>query len=138
MLGSVIRKPDSLKTKDRSIRLRPLCRCEQEHVILYNAILHNSAARAKNMHTHDRLYLFIIWTFGCTIRVLIGQSAMGRSLMDRSINFYLFRRRISHPRIGWNNFTWSNKKKFTGTCSEMGKYFCYCKNVLTRCFPTYA
>ena len=39
-------------TIDRSSRLRPRCTCEQEHVGLSNAFLHNSAARAKHTCTH--------------------------------------------------------------------------------------
>ena len=46
------------RRKDRSIRLRPRRTCEQEHVPLSNAILRNSAARAK--HTHDP-YLSDFW-----------------------------------------------------------------------------
>ena len=66
----------------RSIRLRPRRTSEQEHVSLSNAILHNSVARAKHMRTHVGLYsvglLVVQW-------VVIGQYAMGRSLMDGSI-----------------------------------------------------
>ena len=42
---------DSL-TIHRSIRLRPRRTCEQDHVSLSNAILHNSAVRGKHMCTH--------------------------------------------------------------------------------------
>ena len=42
---------------DRSIRLRPRRTCEQEHVGLSNAFLHNSAARAKHTRTHVGPYL---------------------------------------------------------------------------------
>ncbi len=45
----------SMMPIDRSIRLRPRRTCEQEHVNLSNAILHNSAARAKHTRTHVRL-----------------------------------------------------------------------------------
>ena len=68
---------------DRSSRLRPRRTCEQEHVGLSNAFLHNSAARAKHTRTHVGPYLSDL---RC---VVIGQYAMGRSLMDRSINSHL-------------------------------------------------
>ena len=55
--------------------------CEQEHVSLSNAFLHNSAARAKHMRMHVGLYLSDL---RC---VVIGQYTMGAELMDRSINF---------------------------------------------------
>ena len=61
----------------QSIRLRPRRTCEQEHLSLSNAILHNSAARAKHARTHDGL-LVVQW-------VVIGQYTMGQSIMDRSI-----------------------------------------------------
>ena len=51
---------------DRSSRLRPRQTCEQEHVGLSNAFLHNSAAS----------------DLRC---VVIGQYAMGLSFVDRSI-----------------------------------------------------
>ena len=67
----------------RFIRLCPRRTCEQELVSLSDAILHNSAARAKHTRTHDGVYsirlLIVQW-------VVIGQYAMGQSLMDRSIN----------------------------------------------------
>ena len=70
---------------DRSIRLRQLHTGEQEHVSLSNAVLHNSVARAKHTHTHVGPYfvglLVAQW-------VVIGQYAMGRTLMDRSIGTY--------------------------------------------------
>ena len=64
---------------DRSIRLHPRHTCVQEHVGLSNAFLHNSAARAKHTRTHVGPYLSDL---RC---IVIGQYAMGRSLMDRSI-----------------------------------------------------
>ena len=66
----------------RSIRLRPRRKCEQEHVSLSNATLHNSAACAKHPRTHVGLYsvglLVVQW-------VMIGQYPMGWSLMERQL-----------------------------------------------------
>ena len=66
----------------QSIRPRPRHTCEQEHVSLSNAILHSSAARTKHTRTHVGPYsvglMVVQW-------VVIGEYAMGWSLMDRSI-----------------------------------------------------
>ena len=72
------------KAIDRSIELRPRRTFEQEHVSHSNAILHNSAARAK--HTCTRMYVrpyFVILLVAQW--VVIGQYVMGRVLMHRSI-----------------------------------------------------
>ena len=62
--------------------------CEQEHVSLSIAILHNSVVQAKLTHKHVRYYsiglLIVQW-------VVIGQYAMGQSLMHRSIVGMSFR-----------------------------------------------
>ena len=44
-----IEESESLITIDRSSRLRPQRTCEQEHVGLSNAFLHNSAARMSDL-----------------------------------------------------------------------------------------
>ena len=59
------------------LKTEPLGSAEQEHLSLSNAILHNSAAHAKHTRTHVGLFV-------SAIRVVIGQHAMGRSLMDQS------------------------------------------------------
>ena len=66
-----------MKAIDRSSRLRPRRTCEQQHVGLSNAFLHNSATRAKHTRTHVRPYMSDL---RCNV---IGQYIMGRSLMDR-------------------------------------------------------
>ena len=71
---------------DRSIRLRPQRTCEQERVSLSNAILHNSAAHTK--HTRMRIWFYFVRLLVAQW-VVIGQYAMGRSLMDWSIAGFL-------------------------------------------------
>ena len=63
---------------DRSNRLCPRRTCEQEHMGLSNPFLRNSGAR-QDTRTHVGLYLSDL---RC---VVIGQHAMGQSLVDRSI-----------------------------------------------------
>jgi hypothetical protein len=63
---------------DRSSRLYPRRTCEQEHVALSNAFQHNSVASA----TIRARMSALVSDLRC---VVMGQYAMGPSLVDRSI-----------------------------------------------------
>ena len=73
---------------ERSIRLRPRRLCEQEHVRLSHAFLHNSAVRARQAYANACRTLFVGPSLRC-------DWSMGRSLMDRSIEYLLVKLKLN-------------------------------------------